>query len=134
RETDRFVQRSTEGMRARIALLVAARNFNLLAAGITALGIAALLFIGMRDIQAGRMLLADLTLVMGYAAQLQGPLKSLSKRTGNTQLHLASAERAFALLDEAPDVAERPNARFLNRARGAVEFRNVLFAYDEKRP
>src|SRR2546422_302732 len=40
RETERFVQRSTEGMRARIALLVAARNFNLLAAGITALGIA----------------------------------------------------------------------------------------------
>ena len=134
RETERFFQRSTEGMRARIALLVSARNFNLLAAGITALGIATLLFIGVRDIQAGRMTLGDLVLVMGYASQLQGPLKSLSKRTGNTQLLLASVERAFALLDEAPDVVERPNARPLARARGAVEFHHVSFAYDRERP
>jgi ATP-binding cassette subfamily B protein len=134
RETERFVRRSNEGMRARLALVFAARNFNLMAAGITALGMAALLFIGVRDIQAGRMTLGDLVLVMGYAAQLRGPLKSLSKRTGNTQLLLASAERAFALLGETPDVVERPNARPLVRARGAVEFRNVSFAYDKERP
>ena len=134
RETERFFQRSTEGMRARIALLVSARNFNLLAAGIAALGVATLLFIGVRDIQAGRMTLGDLVLVMGYAAQLQGPLKSLSKRTGNTQLLLASVERAFALLDETPEVVERPNARRLVRARGAVEFRNISFAYNLERP
>jgi ATP-binding cassette subfamily B protein len=103
-------------------------------AGLTALGISALLFIGVRDIQAGRMSLGDLVLVMGYAAQLQGPLKSLSKRTGNTQLLLASAERAFALLDETPDVVERPNARPLVRARGAMAFREVSFAYDRERP
>ena len=134
RETQRFFQRSTEAMRARIALLVAARNFNLMAAGLIALGIAALLFIGVRDIQTHKMTLGNLVLVMGYAAQLQGPLKSLSKRSGNTQLLLASAERAFALLDESPDVVERPDAQCLNRARGGVEFRNVSFAYDEKRP
>ena len=134
RETKRFVQRSNEGMRARLALVFAARNFNLMAAGITALGIAALLFIGVRDIQAGRMSLGDLVLVMGYAAQLQGPLKGLSKRTGNTQLLLASVERAFALLDETPDVVERPNARPLVRARGEVEFRNLSFGYAGNRP
>jgi ATP-binding cassette subfamily B protein len=120
-------------MRARIALLVSARNFNVRVAGLIALGVAGLLFIGVRDIP-GRMTLGDLVLVMGYAAQLQGPLKSLSKRTGNTQLLLASAERAFALLDEAPDVVERPNARRLVRARGAMAFREVSFAYDQERP
>src|SRR5262249_14526061 len=92
-----------------------------------------LLFIGMRDIQAGQMSLGDLILVMGYAAQLQGPLKSLSKRTGSAQLLLASVERAFALLDEAPDVLERPEARPLDRARGEVEFRNLSFGYQEDR-
>jgi len=61
-------------------------------------------------------------------------LKSLSKRTGNTQLLLASVERAFALLDEIPEVVERPNARRLVRARGAVEFRNISFAYNKERP
>ena len=134
RETERFVQRSNEGMRARITLLVAARNFNLMAAGVTALGVAALLFIGVRDIQAHQMTLGDLVLVMGYVAQLQGPLKSLSKRTGTTQLLLVSVERAFALLDESPDVVERPNARPLVRASGAMAFRHVSFAYEEERP
>jgi ATP-binding cassette subfamily B protein len=44
---------------------------------------------------------------------------------------LASAGRVFALLDETVDVAEKPNARRLERAVGAVTFRNVSFAYGE---
>ncbi|HXJ56992.1 MAG TPA: ABC transporter ATP-binding protein [Verrucomicrobiae bacterium] len=134
RETERFIKRSNEGMQARLQLVRAARNFNLLAAFIVSLGIATLLFIGLRDIKAGTMTLGDLVLVMGYASQLQGPLKSLSKRAGATQLLLASVERAFALLDEAPDVVERPDARRLGRARGAMVFREVSFAYDKERP
>src|SRR5206468_2604655 len=38
-------------------------------------------------------------------------------------------ERAFAILDEAPEVPERPDARPLGRASGAVEFSGVWFAY-----
>jgi ATP-binding cassette subfamily B protein len=134
REAERFVQRSNEGMRARLSLVFAARNFNLLAAGITSAGVAALLVLGIRDIQLNLMTLGDLVLVMGYAAQLQGPLKALSKRMGNTQLLLASVERAFALLDESPEVVEHPAARPLGCARGAMEFRNVSFGYDHERP
>src|SRR5438034_6940657 len=48
--------------------------------------------------------------------------------------YLASAERAFALLDEQPEVPERPNARPLQRAVGAVAFRGVSFAYGPDRP
>ena len=40
----------------------------------------------------------------------------------------------FALLDEAPEVPERPDARPLARAAGAVEFRDVSFAYEPDRP
>ena len=50
------------------------------------------------------------------------------------QSHLASAERAFALLDESPDVIERPHARSLVRASGALAFRHVSFAYETERP
>jgi ATP-binding cassette subfamily B protein len=42
---------------------------------------------------------------------------------------MASAERAFALLDEAPDVPERADAAPLLRARGSISFREVSFAY-----
>ncbi|HJZ55600.1 MAG TPA: ABC transporter ATP-binding protein, partial [Gemmataceae bacterium] len=58
------------------------------------------------------------------------PVQVISKSAMLMQSALASAERAFALLDETPDVGERPDARPLGRAAGAVSFRDVSFAYD----
>src|SRR5207249_8892171 len=51
REEERFMQKSNEGMRARIGLVLAGRGFSLLVALITAMGTAAVLFIGVRAIQ-----------------------------------------------------------------------------------
>src|SRR5256885_7147803 len=54
--------------------------------------------------------------VMGYLAQLYQPLKTISRKVASLQSYLASAERAFALLDERPDVPERLHARPLVRS------------------
>ncbi|MBT8206853.1 MAG: ABC transporter ATP-binding protein/permease, partial [Acidimicrobiia bacterium] len=61
-----------------------------------------------------------------------GPLKTLSSRSAGLQRQLTSAERAFELLDETPDVEERPNAKPIQRAKGHVELRNVSFSYEGK--
>jgi ATP-binding cassette subfamily B protein len=134
REQERLVRRSREGMSARLRLLVVEGGFGLLVSLATALGTAAVLFIGTRNVKAGVLTLGDLLLVMVYLAQLYTPLKLMSKKAASLQSHLASAERAFALLDEAPDVAERPHARPLTRAAGAVAFRGVSFAYGQDPP
>jgi ATP-binding cassette, subfamily B, bacterial len=134
REEQRFVHKSNEGMRARLLLVYSEGGYGLLVALITAAGTAAVMFIGLRAIQAGALTLGSFMLVWGYIAQLYGPLKTISKKAGSLQNHLAGAERAFALLDELPDVVERANARSLARARGAMIFRNVSFAYDHDRP
>src|SRR5206468_1304238 len=60
--------------------------------------------------------------------------KTISQKAGTFQSYFASAERAFALLDERPDVPERPHAGRVERATGAVTFRNVSFAYDPAKP
>ena len=70
---------------------------------------------------------------MGYLAQLYEPLKTLSRRAVGLQSKLASAERAYALLDRDPDVPERVDARPLARARGAIEFQGVSFDYGPDR-
>ena len=49
------------------------------------------------------------------------------------QSHFTSAERAFELLDETPDVHDRPGARRVARAKGTISLRNVSFAYGEGR-
>jgi ATP-binding cassette subfamily B protein len=134
REGERFVARSNEGMRARLGLVAGEGTFGLLVALFTAAGMAAVLYIGVRDIKAGTLTLGNLLLVLGYLAQIYNPLKTISKKMAGMQSHFAGAERAFALLDEAPDVPEHPHPRPLKRARGELYFHNVGFAYASNRP
>jgi ATP-binding cassette subfamily B protein len=46
---------------------------------------------------------------------------------------LANMERLFALLDEAQDVRDTPDAQVLRTQRPCVRFENVRFAYDARR-
>lgn len=134
REQARFVLRSRESLRARLAAARSEGSYDILIGVTTACGTAAVLFLGIRHVQSGTLTLGELMLVMSYLAQLFGPLASLSEMTSRTQRSLSSAERAFALLDQAPDVVEKKHAIPLHHAQGAVTFRNVGFAYDRDRP
>ena len=134
REHRRFLHQSQEGMWKRIRLAWAEGRYSLIVAFTTAAGTAAVLFVGVRHVQAELLSLGDLLLVMTYLGRLYEPLRTIGRKAASLQSHLASAERAFALLDEVPDVVERPNARAISRASGAVEFRNVSFAYQAGHP
>ena len=134
REGRRFVERSNEGMRARLGQVFTSGSYGVWVALITATGTAGVLFIGVRAIQAGTLTKGDLIYVMLLLSQLAAPLKTISKKMATMQNNLAGAERAFALLDETPEVAEKSGAQPLPRASGAVEFREVSFTYENQRP
>ena len=134
REEKRFVDQSTDGMRARLRLALGEGGFGLVVNMTTSIGTATILFIGVLHVQSGVLTLGDLLLIMSYIVQLYEPLRTIGRQSVTLQRSLASAERAFALLDEDPDVAERPNSRPISRARGELAFRNVSFGYDEDRP
>ncbi len=134
RETDRFVHRSTEGVAARIRMALMEGRYGMLVGLTSALGTAAVFFIGVRHVVAGVLTVGQLWMALRYLDKLYEPLKTISKKAAGIQSYLASAERAFALLDEQPEVPERPNARPIGRARGAVAFRHVSFAYGPDRP
>jgi ATP-binding cassette subfamily B protein len=134
REHERFVGRSSAGMKARIRLRLIEGGYAVLVGAIIGAGGSIVLYVGIRGVQHGRISLGELLLVMGYLSQLYAPIKIMAKKAGSLQDHLASAERTFALLDEAPEVPERPDARPLARASGGVEFRDVSFAYEPGRP
>ena len=134
REQDRFVRRSAEGMRARVRLALVEGKYGVVIGLTTALGTAAVLFVGVRQVQSGALTLGTLLLLMGYLTQLYDPLKTMARKSATLQSHLAGAERAFAMLDETPEVVEKPNPRPLARASGAVAFRDVSFNYGPDRP
>ncbi|HEX9349996.1 MAG TPA: ABC transporter ATP-binding protein [Gaiellaceae bacterium] len=129
-EHARYVDRSGKTVKARVRLSLTESAFGLAVNVATAIGTAAVLFVGVRHVQSGVLLKGELLMILAYLSQLYGPLETISQKVGDLQSSLASAERAFDLLDETPDVEERPHARRIVRARGALEFRDVSFAYN----
>src|SRR5262245_50707872 len=130
REQDRFVTHSGAGVRERVRLSLVDGVYGLLFGLTLAVGTALVLYRGGRQVQGGHLRPGDLVLVMGYLALLYLPVQQLCKSVATMQNALASAARVFALLDETVDVVEKPDARPLRRAAGAVALRDVAFAYD----
>ena len=106
--------------------------FHLLIGMGSALGAAAVLYVGGRQVLAGSLTTGELLLVATYLAQLYRPLRQLGSQLAHLQSALASADRVFAVIDVVPAVRERSDARAVERVRGDVSLEGVSFAYDEK--
>src|SRR6266851_4510708 len=132
-EQARFARRSEEGLEARIRYEAAEGIFAFVIGMSLAAGTAAVLYVGIHQVQSGAVTLGELLLVVSYLAQLYEPLRTISEIIGRLQLHLASAQRAFAFLDELPDVPQLPDARRIARSEGAIAFDRVSFVYPGSR-
>ena len=72
----------------------------------------------------------------GFVAALliaSRPLRALGSLNAALQEGLAGLARVFAVIDEAPGVAERPGAAALPAGRGRVVFEDVRFVYPDGR-
>jgi ATP-binding cassette, subfamily B, bacterial len=132
KEQERFVDHSRKTVRARVRLSLAEGLFGLLINMGIALGTAAVLYFGINGVKEGILTIGELLMVLTYLAQLYAPLESISKQVAKLQDSLASAKRAFELLDEIPDVMDRHDAKGLSRSRGEVEMCEVSFSYGGK--
>jgi ATP-binding cassette, subfamily B, bacterial len=133
-EHARFENQSRSGTSARLLASFQENCYGVLVGVITAVGTAAVLFVGVGDVRAGILSLGNLLIAMAYLGKLYDPIKTLGKQLATREKSLVSAERVFALLDEAPEVHDRPDAKPLSRARGAVSFQGVSFAYGDGPP
>ncbi len=130
-EQERFLERSERGVQAQLRISLNESLLGLLLGLTTAVGTAAALYIGVHHVQSGVLTLGSLLLLMGYLSQLYAPLRTISRKIATLQSQMAGAERAFAILDLAPDVPERPHALPVGRAAGAITFEHVSFGYGE---
>jgi ATP-binding cassette subfamily B protein len=133
-EHARFLRQAAKRISGQVQVAFFQSGFELLVGMTTAAGTAAALVIGVMHVQSGLLTLGGLLIVMAYLAQLYSPLSTLSKLVTDLQSAMASAERAFALFDELPEVVERPDARAIGRCAGAIVFDNVSFSYDGATP
>jgi len=65
----------------------------------------------------------------GYVTMIAMPFRMFGFVLLQAQRAAASSLRIYEILDEEPEIVDRPGARPLRQARGRVEFRGVRFAY-----
>ncbi|MBN1937367.1 MAG: ABC transporter ATP-binding protein [Anaerolineae bacterium] len=96
----------------------------------SSLGTIVLIYFGSRMVLGQTMPLEDLVAFFLYLDMFYQPVRALSGAWESVQEALAGAERVAELLNEQPDVAEKPGAIELSgRAKGAIRFENVSFHY-----
>jgi ATP-binding cassette subfamily B protein len=129
-EHGRFIRWGGASAKKRVGIAARESRLDLAINLITAAGTGLVLFVGGRSVLSGAITLGALIIVINYLARLYTPLRTLTRRVTGMQNAYESLQRAFELLDQEPDVAERVDALPVRRARGDIEFEKVSFAYE----
>jgi ATP-binding cassette, subfamily B, putative efflux pump len=64
--------------------------------------------------------------------RLYNPLRRLVNSSTTLTQSIASMDRMFEFLDESYDIEDSPRAKSLNNVKGALDFENVSFTYNEE--
>lgn len=99
---------------------------------LTSIGAAAALWYGLERVMSGAMTQGQLFSVLTAITLMYAPLKHLVKVNNVIQRALGAAERMFEIIDEEPEIVDRPDALELGRCQGAVDFEGVNFAYEDE--
>jgi ABC-type multidrug transport system fused ATPase/permease subunit len=102
--------------------------------GLTALGTAAVLWFGAREVLAGAMTAGALVIFLNYLGRLFRPIQAVARASTNIAQAAVGLERVRTVLDADDRLPRAASPLRIDRARGRVEFRDVTFGYDPARP
>jgi ATP-binding cassette subfamily B protein len=125
----RFTTQGKTAVDARVRLTVHQTLFSLGVATAIALGTAIVLGFGAYHVLKGEILLGQLIVLISYIAAIYQPLESISQTIGHLHQSFVFLNASMSILEERPEVQERPGAIDIGRSAGAVEFDNVNFSY-----
>jgi ATP-binding cassette subfamily B protein len=95
---------------------------------------AILLYGGNQAIDGNGVTIGVLASFVFYLQTFFDPIQSLSQLYTTYQAGMAALDKIFELLDEQPDLGDKPGALVLPRLRGEIEFDEVSFSYDGETP
>jgi len=128
-EDELFRRKSRQRMTEQVRLASIQAGFHVLIGFCVAIAAAVALVMGVTEVRQQMMTVGEFLLVMAYMAQLYEPLSTISTKIPELQSTAASLNRAFALLEETPELEDRVAPTKSLRTHGEVEFRNVSFQY-----
>ncbi len=113
------------GIKARLSPLVEV---------IVAFGTGLVLWFGARLVLAGSLSAGSLVLFIWYLGKMYKPMQDLSKMTDAYSRAAIAYERIREVVNMQGEIRDAPGARKVSRLRGAIEFDDVTFGYDQNSP
>jgi ABC-type transport system involved in Fe-S cluster assembly fused permease/ATPase subunit len=133
-EHSRYAENIMNTIRAQYAYYFRSMGGHAMQDLITTFGFAGCCIFGMTQIVSGRKRVGNLVTLMMYWNTLTSPLYVLSYSYRMISSSLIDAERLLQLLNTKPSVADMEGAKDLVVDEGRVEFKDVQFAYDVRKP
>ncbi len=97
-------------------------------------GMAIVMVMSAREVQAGTQSLGDFVFINAMLMQLSIPLNFIGFIYREIRQGLTDIEQMFDLLDVQQEVQDKPDAKSLKVDKAAIRFDDVHFAYDSNRP
>jgi ABC-type transport system involved in Fe-S cluster assembly fused permease/ATPase subunit len=119
---------------AAVSSQVSLSLLNIGQAVIISVGLTLVMWMAARGIVQGKYTLGDFVLVNTYLLQLYDPLSFFGFIYREIKQSLIDMERMFELMGEDREIIDKPDSPQLAVTGGRVEFRDVSFGYDVRRP
>lgn len=101
---------------------------------VSSLGTVIIIYFGGRLALNNQLPIADLVAFLLYIGAFYQPITALGRINEGLQHALASAERVLEILDEEPEIKDRPDALVLDDVKGQLTFDRVSFSYEDDIP
>jgi ATP-binding cassette subfamily B protein len=102
-------------------------------AAIFTAGMTVVMWLAARGVAAGTHTVGDFVMINALMIQLYMPLNFMGMVYREIKQGLVDLETMFGLLDEHPEVQDKPGAPALKVDKAAIRFENVSFSYDPER-
>ena len=132
-EFKKFESINSEHRRANVRSVLYYSIYFPVAEVISAIGTGLLVWYGAKGAIDGQFTLGMLTAFIMYIAMFFRPIRTIADRFNTLQLGLVSTERILKLLDHT-DPVQDTGTLVKDKLQGAIEYRNVGFAYNEGQP
>ncbi|MFK8027142.1 MAG: ABC transporter ATP-binding protein/permease [Gammaproteobacteria bacterium] len=132
-EVDRYANTLSDWEQASVKSTFTMSLLNFGQAVIVALGVTGIMIFAAKGVVTGEMTIGDLVLVNALMLQLFVPMNMLGIVYRQITYSLADMDLLAKLLEESPEVQDRPNAKQLNITQGAIQFNEVSFSYTPER-
>ena len=134
REQERFERFADAAIRAQQRSTLIG-GVNTLSSGlVTTLGTALILWLGSRHVMQGTLTIGGLLAFIAWLNAMQAQMRTFTQTYTAMQGFSASVDRVMEVLEESPEVENKPGASALDSVRGSVSLENVSFGYESGRP